>query len=179
MGGAYFFSASWHERLLLREKPGFDGARPSGNSIEAFNLLRLSAYTSDAGLRQNAERIFARFSNPLMRSSHAFTAMLFALDFYYDEPAEIVVVKSLDQAASSELMRVLAEFYLPNRVLAVFDGPQSAAFGNLIPWVSGKIAENDQETAYVCKRKRCSLPTQDPVQLKKTLSSTLTRIPNN
>ena len=35
------------EELMIRDKPDYDGAEPSGNSIAAMNLLRLYAFTSD------------------------------------------------------------------------------------------------------------------------------------
>ena len=39
-GGAYFRTAADHERLLAREKPGHDGALPSGAGIEGDVLLQ-------------------------------------------------------------------------------------------------------------------------------------------
>lgn len=42
-GGGYFGTAVGDPSILLRMKEEYDGAEPSGNSIAAANLLRLSA----------------------------------------------------------------------------------------------------------------------------------------
>jgi hypothetical protein len=47
-GGGYYFSGSDNERLLIRQKPSYDGAVPSGNSDAVLNLLRLGVLTGEA-----------------------------------------------------------------------------------------------------------------------------------
>ena len=44
-GGGFFQTSHDHEQLLAREKPSYDGAEPSGNSVHALNLLRLAEMT--------------------------------------------------------------------------------------------------------------------------------------
>jgi uncharacterized protein YyaL (SSP411 family) len=41
-GGAYFSTAEGDPSILFRMKEDYDGAEPSGNSVSALNLLRLS-----------------------------------------------------------------------------------------------------------------------------------------
>ncbi|HWP66165.1 MAG TPA: hypothetical protein VNO26_09655, partial [Candidatus Limnocylindria bacterium] len=61
--GGFFMTSDDHETLLVREKPGSDGAEPSGNSVAALNLLRLHVptptYSPDRspGGAQHPERI--------------------------------------------------------------------------------------------------------------------------
>ena len=56
--GGFFMTANDHETLIAREKPSYDGAIPSGNSVHALNLLRLHAFTTDDRYRQRAELLF-------------------------------------------------------------------------------------------------------------------------
>lgn len=42
-GGAYFSTPEGDPSILFRMKEDYDGAEPSGNSVAAINLLRLSA----------------------------------------------------------------------------------------------------------------------------------------
>jgi len=54
--GGFFFTSSDHESLLLRSKNPYDGARPSGNSVAAENLLLLADSFKDTDYRQRAEK---------------------------------------------------------------------------------------------------------------------------
>jgi uncharacterized protein YyaL (SSP411 family) len=44
--GGFFLTADDAERLLVRQRPNYDGAEPAGNSVEILNLLRLSEFTT-------------------------------------------------------------------------------------------------------------------------------------
>jgi uncharacterized protein YyaL (SSP411 family) len=54
-GGGYVITGDEHEPLLTREKPDFDGARPSGNSMALMNLLRLHEVTTDQRYLERAK----------------------------------------------------------------------------------------------------------------------------
>lgn len=53
--GGFFTTAHDHEKLFARVKDQFDGAQPSGNSMAALVLTRLSHSTGDAKYRTLAE----------------------------------------------------------------------------------------------------------------------------
>jgi len=46
-GGGHFLTADDDEALHTRDRPGYDGVEPSGNSVAAMNLLRLAEFGSD------------------------------------------------------------------------------------------------------------------------------------
>ena len=55
--GGFFRTADDHEALLAREKPAYDGAEPTGNSVAALTLLRLEALTGELRFREQAEKL--------------------------------------------------------------------------------------------------------------------------
>ena len=168
--GGFFLTAGDQSPLLAREKPGYDGAEPSGNSIEALNLLRLSELTSSESYRQRAERTFEAVEGTLARSPTALSEMLLALDFRYDSPKEIVIVTPAARVEADPFLMRLGRTFVPNRVLAVMtNGGATAALAALLPIAQDKIAKGGLVTAYVCEKRTCDLPTTDPASFAKQI----------
>ncbi|MCC6215883.1 MAG: thioredoxin domain-containing protein [Polyangiaceae bacterium] len=168
-GGGYFATGHDHEALLARVKPDYDGAEPSGNSVEVLNLLRLEELTGDAELRQGAERALAAFATPLTRGSGA-AKLASALDFYLDEPLEIFLVTP-EGGGGGPLLDVVKQSYLPNRILlAVPGGAALATLAARVPALEGKRALGGVATAYVCRRGSCDLPATDPALFARQLA---------
>jgi hypothetical protein len=152
--GGFFRTAEDGEALLAREKPGNDGAEPSGNSVAVMNLLRLAELSGNDRYRQRADRALAAFGDVLG------SEMLLALDFALDTPKEIVIVATGGRTAAEPLLRAVRGTFAPNRVLVV---PSDTRRGvDLVPLLEGKVAQGGRPTAYVCERRRCDLPTTDP-----------------
>jgi hypothetical protein len=161
--GGYHMTADDHEQLLAREKPSYDGAEPSGNSVQALNLFRLHEWTTDDRYRRRAERTLKAFGDVLVRSPSAMTEMLLAVDFELDVPKEIVIVTPKSRAEAAPLLAELRRTFVPNRVLTVVgEGDDLARQAKLVPLVEGKTARGGKPTAYVCKKHVCDLPTSEP-----------------
>ena len=77
---------------MARTKNINDGAIPSGNSVQALNLLRLSLLVGTRDYRAKAESIFRAFAALVARSPLQFERLLCAVDFYYVQPMEIAIV---------------------------------------------------------------------------------------
>jgi uncharacterized protein YyaL (SSP411 family) len=168
--GGYFTTADDHEQLLAREKPGYDGAEPSGNSVAALNLLRLAEFTTQDRYRAAADGILKAFASTMGSSPAALAEMLLALDYRLDRPREVVVVKPAAGADAGPLMDRFRGLFLPNRILVVTaEGPELAALARLVPLVTGKRALDGEVTAYVCTQGICKLPTSDPDELARQL----------
>ncbi len=168
--GGYFLTATNAEPLLAREKPGDDGAEPSGNSVEALNLLRLAEFTGNDRYRVRADRTLEAFGRTLKGSPTALAEMLLALDFRLDRPKQVVIVARTRKQAEPLLQKLRAT-YLPNRVVVVaVEGPDLARQAKLVPLLESKVAQTGGATAYVCERGRCELPTSDPAVFARQLA---------
>ena len=160
--GGYFMTSDDHEVLLAREKPTYDGAEPSGNSVALMNLVRLHELTTDDRYRAEADALLKSFGNALTRSPGGLTEMLLALDFRLGKPKEIVIVTKRDKAEAEPFLAELRDTFLPNRVLVVaVQGKDLKAQSELVPLLEGKVARKGKATAYVCESGLCKLPTTD------------------
>ncbi|HYC01049.1 MAG TPA: thioredoxin domain-containing protein [Candidatus Limnocylindrales bacterium] len=174
--GGYFLVAADHEALLARAKPTFDGAEPSGNAVAALNLLRLAELTLDDAYRENAARVLGAFGQPLRRSPAGLSKMLSALDFSLGPVREVVVVQAHGDAGAQDLLGVLRQTYLPNRVYVLVQlGQADQRLEALVPLVREKLAIDGRATAYVCERGRCQRPAQDAGLLASQLLSDVPR----
>jgi len=170
--GGYFMTSADHEQLLAREKPTYDGAEPSGNSVAALNLLRLQELTTDDRYRQRAERTLRAFGDRLAQAPAALSEMLLAVDFQVDTPKEVVIVAPASREEAAPLLAKLRSTFLPNRVLVVaVEGADLAAQSKVVPLLEGKVARKGEATAYVCQRRVCKLPTSDPEVFARLLRS--------
>ena len=160
-GGAYFSTADDGPKLLVREKPVYDGAQPSGNSVAALNLLRLHTMTTDARFAERAERILYAFGQTLIDGAEETPKLATALDYYHDQAKEIVLVG--DGPERQPLQDILRKTFLPNRALVI--GAQTAD----VPWTADKRPLSGRPTAYVCLAQVCKKPTSDPSELRSQL----------
>ena len=171
--GGFFMTSNDHETLLAREKPTYDGAEPSGNSVTVLNLLRLHEFTTDDRYRQRAEKALQAFSGTLQAQPTALSEMLLALAFHLDMPKEIIIVTPEGQRQSAEpLLAQLRPTFLPNRVVSVVSqGDELDRHATIIPLLKHKRALQNRATAYVCEQGFCELPTHDPAVFARQIAT--------
>ena len=170
--GGFFLTSNTHEALLAREKPSYDGAEPSGNSVQALNLLRLHEFTTADRYRVRAEKTLQAFGEILKRAPTAVSELLLAVDYHLDTPKEIVIVTPKSRADAAPFLTRLSTTFVPNRILTVVtEGADLAAHAQLVPLVESKVAQGGKATAYVCEQKVCALPTIDPAIFAKQISA--------
>ncbi len=167
--GGFFRTADDSEKLLVREKPLEDGAIPSGNSVQALNLLRLYELTTQDSYLARAERLLRVFGDRLSRSPGSADELLLALDFFGATRREVVIVAP--GAERGPLDDVVSTTFVPNHVFVrAITGQGVDTLARRVPFVESKIAIEDKATAYVCERQQCELPTSDPKVLAKQLA---------
>lgn len=162
-GGGFFFTGADHEQLLYRSKPGFDGAMPSGNSMAAFYLLRLAAYTGLSAYEARARDVLHAFHAQMRRAPTGFPQMLAAVDYYLARKHEVAVVGQEDAPATRDGLRRLWRLFTPNEVLALLD-PSWLHRGELeekVPLLRGKTALDEATTYYLCENYTCQAPTRE------------------
>lgn len=169
--GGFFMAGQHNEKLIAKEKPHYDGAEPSGNSVALLNLLRLGELTSDDEYRKRAEKALHAFGHELSVFPMSLSEMLIAVDFLQAKPKEIAIVTP--EGRLEEARPFLAELnrhFVPHRTLVVVsEGPMLQEHAQIIPWIKDKVSENGRTIAYVCEKGVCKIPTTDPVNFGKQI----------
>jgi hypothetical protein len=160
--GGFHFTPDDGDPLLLRQKEVYDGAIPSGNSVQMLNLLRLGRMTSNPALEEKAAQTSRIFSKHVEHSPSAFTQLMAAVDFGVGPAFEVVVVGHSDKEETTAMLKALRAEFIPNKVLLFIpeDKNPSAVF-RIAPFTSRMTSTQGKATAYVCQNFTCQNPTTD------------------
>ncbi len=126
--GGYFAVSGQDKSILLRLKEEYDGAEPSGNSVAAMNLLRLTNLTDKSTYREKAARTMDAFSKLMLESPVVMPYMCAALNYSLSPPTHIVIAGAAEKADTQALLRVAQETFTPNKVLVLADQGANQAF---------------------------------------------------
>ena len=149
--GGFGFTSRDHEALILRPKPGYDNATPSGNGVAALALQRLGHLVGDPRYLNAAARALRLFLHAMERQPNGFSTLMTALDEYVTPP-RIVILRGVG-AGLSEWQRSVASAYRPDTL--VFAIPRDAAG---LPDVLAKPAPVGDVNAWVCQGVSCLPP---------------------
>ena len=170
--GGFFLSADDAEPLLVRRKPAYDGAVPSGNSVAMLVLVRLARLTGDAALEARAAAVGRAFGEEVRRAPMHYAQMLLAADWALGPSEEVVVVGEPGADDAAALLRVADEVYAPRAsVLFRPTGPMGEQIGRLAPFSEALRPVGGRAAAYLCRGGACALATTDPADLRRRLGA--------
>src|SRR6266498_4405697 len=155
--GGFFFTSADHERLITRAKDFYDNAIPSGNSVAASALIRLSLLTGVDRYRGMAEMILRLVKPAMMRAPSAFGRMLSALDLFLASPYEIAIIGAPEAPETRAMVDLVFKRYLPNKVVAFAPDADSKA-SQTVKLLEGRGRIDGKATAYVCRNFYCEAP---------------------
>ncbi len=160
----FYLTAAEEEGLpALIERPisGHDGAVPAGASVLVDRLVSVGQAAGAQRWVDIAEAALCRRGERALEQPFAYAHLLGALDTLLEGPTQIVLA-----GASDALGRVVAETFLPSKLLVRSEGaPQ--ALSSLT--TDKRVTEG--AAAFVCRNQRCELPERDPTRLRQTLAS--------
>ncbi len=160
--GGFFFYGRDAEELIARPKEVYDGAMPSGNSVAALNLLRLSRLTGDSDLEDMAEKQLKVFAGDIATYPRAYTYFLMSLQFALGPSKEIVITGPPECDEVRKMTQAVHREFLPNSVLVVRpENGVSTDIEKIIPFVQGQHSIDGRATAYVCENFACQSPTTE------------------
>lgn len=170
--GGFFLSGEDVEQLIVREKPAYDGAVPSGNAATAVALLRLASITGNERYTSHAQGALDTFSGALTESPTAFTTMLTALGFSLGSGREIIIAHSEDSAEAEALIEEVRRHFLPDAVLMVRPfGSEAETIEKVASALSRLGPIKGHAAAYVCRDHACQRPVTSPEDLEQILRS--------
>jgi len=171
--GGWLMSSREHEKLLVRQRPVFDGAEPAGTSVALMNVARLAALTDESRWRDITAHALSFYLPMLAERPMTMTEALLAVDFLAGPVREIVLALPAGNPTSARpFEKILRETFCPRKVLLAGD-PDSPAWQKLqsrVPLLRNKPLRDAQATAYVCSQGHCELPTIDPEQFARQIA---------
>lgn len=141
-GGFYLYGKE-NETLIFRPKECYDGAIPSGNSLMAYNLVRLNALIPSEKTEEILKKQLAYLSGEAETYPAGYAMSLIALSDYLEPPIRITVVRNEDD------LRELPFLVPSNGVVRILEEATEEY----------KLLDG-QTTFYVCRNHRC-LPPMD------------------
>jgi uncharacterized protein YyaL (SSP411 family) len=152
--GGFFQTPVDGEELVVRRKVFDDSPAPSGNSMLAYVLLRLSRIYGDDELEEKAVGVFKLTLGGLQNAGSSFGWGLVGVDLYLSPRREIAIVGP----PSSDVARKALRRWDPRAVIAF--GPADG-----VPLLEGKTLVDGKPAVYVCERFSCQAPVTDPRDL--------------
>jgi uncharacterized protein YyaL (SSP411 family) len=149
--GGFFLSPADGDPRVPRTKDLQDTPVPSGNSMLAFVLLRLSRLWADEELERRALSVFRLVEPALRRAPGFFAWALCGIDLWLSPPREIAIVGDVE----APVVRAALAPFQPQSVFAV--GPSDD-----VPLLEGKSLVDGQTAVYVCERFACRAPVTQP-----------------
>ena len=157
--GGFFFTSNDHEELIVRNKDFFDNATPSGNSVAADVLLRLSKFYGEEKYEKFALAALRLVSAQIKRFPSGFGRALSALEFQLSDAKEIAIIGE----RGSGLEHEVSIEYRPFKVVAV--GNENSD----LPLLSDRKQLNGEPTVYVCENFVCQRPVTTVNELRELI----------
>ncbi len=147
-GGFYLYGKD-NEQLIMKPKETYDGAIPSGNSVMAYNLVKLSALAQDQTYNDLAQKQLEFLAGHAKEYAAGHSFYLLAVSLYLHPPVKAVVVLT-----NPDERNKLKEHFKRDISLKILDQPT-----NDYPLI------NNQTTLYLCKEHSCLPPTNDLTEI--------------
>jgi uncharacterized protein YyaL (SSP411 family) len=157
----YFITDDQSGDLLVRQKDFYDGALPSANSVQLYNLLRLSGLTGESMYQARASEMARQFSPVVSASPSSYTFYLAGLDRAAGPSQDVVIVGKRGAPDTCEMAEVIYRNFLPSGVVLFRDGEKDTDITTIAPFSRPMKMEGDFCTAYICLENRCSPPVTD------------------
>ncbi len=143
--GGFFLYGRENEQLILRPKETYDGAVPSGNSVMAYNLVRLYLLTGDKRFDEQAQKQLKFMSEEAKEYPAGHAMFLLALSDYLLPPEKVTIVAKTEKELDT----------LPCQI----------PLGGVVNAFVGENKEyplkNDKTTFYICRGRTCYPPVND------------------
>lgn len=166
--GGFFQTSHEAEELIFRHKEIYDGAIPSGNSMAAYVLIRLEAFTANRECTDLAEDIFHVFTQDVANHPASHAQFLSAFLLKLNGMKEVVIIEGKNENLIDEIKRLSILNFEPQAVLMKKskDISEAQILNSINPTLTEKPMINDQTTVYICRQHQCQKPLTDLKDIK-------------
>ena len=147
----FYYTNTAQTDVIIRKKEIYDGATPSGNSVMASNLLKLSIIFNEPNWRSRAEQMMKAICPLVIKYPGSFGNWACLLLQQLSGINEIAVVGKKYLEMAGEILRT----YIPEKVMMAAEY-QRKEFALL-----NKKESSENALIYLCKNYTCTLPYTD------------------
>ena len=159
--GFFFYTAAGQQDVVIRKKEMYDGAVPSGNSVMADNLYRLSVLFDKNDWKKRSMDMILSLGTAIARYPNSFGNWASLLLEVISGTNEIAIVGENFSKIHEEILTK----YIPNRVLMA-----SATADNFFPLLVEKTAGR-LTTIFLCRNYTCRNPVFSANELISLINS--------
>jgi hypothetical protein len=172
--GGFFDTAGNDPTLLIRSKEEYDGAEPSGNSIEILNLLRLSVMTGGERYERLAQKSLAWFGSDVKQSPQSLPQLLVAVDWMLNKPLQFIIAARQRDSSVDELTQCIQARFMPRKTIILLGTETSRSFlTSRMPFLENIPIREDTLAVYLCEEYQCRLPQTDAAGLSQALDQVM------
>jgi uncharacterized protein len=163
--GGFYLTATNADSPLMRAKELYDGAIPSGNSVAAEGLLKISRLTGAQGMEERVDDALRLFGPALLKGPTAHSRVLSVVDAVAGPFFELIIVADKESQALKKMVDAVRTPYLPNLVIHVITPENRTDLESIVPALREYRTLKGLPTAYVCQQFTCKAPVTDPSQM--------------
>lgn len=164
--GGFYPYASDGEQLLTRTKEAYDGAMPSGNSVAALVLSRLSRLTGESRWRDAADLQLSWLAGAVQDypAGYSFAMLAFLEELW--PSAELVAAT---RKVPSEWKDFLKKISRPRLTILVKTPESAGILENLAPFIRNYPIPEQGARYYLCQGETCTPPVDSIAELETRL----------
>lgn len=171
-GKGFYFASEGQRDLVLRNKPCYDSAIPSGNSMAVWVLGRYGCLLGDERFTLYAEETLQSLSGQIRQNPAGYPVALMGMDFLRRPQSEVLFWAEGNEPAFMQMQQAAGAVFKPGQVL-LFESssPESAdRISRLQPSYAGLYKSEKAPAVFVCEGRACRQPVRDAASLKDLLA---------
>ena len=170
-GGGFFFSPDDGD-TPIRQKPVYDGAIPSGNSVAMYALFVLGRMTANLELEETADRMKLAFADVVRGAPAAHAHFLTGLEFMLGPNFEVIVTGVRGAEDTAAMVRAIRSNYTPDAVVIFRPADEERPeIVEVAGFTRDIVMMGEKATAYVCTNYACDIPTTDIDEMLRLMRS--------
>jgi uncharacterized protein len=158
----FYYTHAAQDDVIAKKKEIYDGATPSGNSVMAYNLHRLSILFDEPAWSTRAENMLRSLSKAIIKYPSSFGVWASLLMEKINGTRELVVVGENAVMATASIQ---AGYYIPGKILMC-----TVNEDKYFPMLRNKNG-NDFIQIFLCRNYICSQPFTTEEELVKAMQT--------
>jgi len=166
--GGFFMAERDGGGLIANQKPIYDGALASGNSMAVLAMARLAHLTGDVQLINKCRRTLNSFANQINENPTAMGYMLLSFELIEGASRQVIICGDRDKAG--QMIKYIHRQYVPDTVVALKDNGEIDEF---IPFAKDMKPAGEKPSVFICSNYTCQEPITKFDEFKAAISENL------